>query len=67
MTAGNREVTFTRVNFVGQPECLIIGCSKRLPPGDRAAAKRHVRDTGHVVRFTVQDVTVYEAREARDA
>jgi hypothetical protein len=58
MPAKKPAVTFIRATMAGVAECL--DCSGLSRMTDRNGCKSHAANTGHRVRFTVEDITVYE-------
>ncbi len=57
-----KRVTIRRFRSRGVAECE--GCGKLHPDSTRERCRVHVEQTGHKVRFAIEDVTVYE-REGR--
>jgi hypothetical protein len=51
-------VTIRRFRHAGTAECE--GCDKLHPDSTRERCRVHAEQTGHKVRFTVEDVTTYE-------
>ena len=48
----------TRFRSHSYSECE--GCDKLHPDSTRERCRLHAQQTGHVVRFTIEDVTVYK-------
>jgi len=51
----------TRVKTEGLALCL--HCGKR-PGWTRERARMHVANTGHIVRYVIEDITIYQPLEA---
>lgn len=52
-----RSMDISRLRYPGSAECE--GCDQLPPDSVREQVRVHVQLTGHKVRFTVEDVTVY--------
>lgn len=58
-----KRVTIKRFRYHGTAECE--NCRQFDPDSTRERCRAHVQQTGHRVRFLVEDVTTYEpAKEA---
>lgn len=53
-------VAITHFRHQGTAECE--NCQRLHPDSTRERCRVHVQQTGHTVRFIVEDVTKYEAR-----
>ena len=55
------KVRILRFRMQGMAECE--GCDKLHPDSTRERCRVHVQQTGHVTRFTIEDVTKYKPQE----
>ena len=58
MSAG---VKITHLRMLAAVEC--VNCSARHPEATRERCRVHVQQTGHTVRFIIEDVTRYEPQD----
>jgi hypothetical protein len=58
-----KPVAIKRFRYPGTAECE--GCDEIHPDSTRDRCRVHVQQTGHRVRFVIEEVTTYEPESAK--
>ena len=62
MTGRRKKVTIAHIRYPGVAECE--NCAALHPDSTRERCRVHVQQTGHHVRFAIEDVTRYEPEQS---